>query len=373
MIIEIDKDHLLKAVLIADSVISSKPLNPLLANCCFNVFENNIEIIATDNEIAVKTSIDAISDSNKSFTCSGKRLAQILKEFPGGNVLLDVNESNSIKINSKSGKIKGSYKLIGTSSVDFPEIITIQSKNKIEIDQLILKEMIKKVIYAASTDSIKPVFNGIFFKTEDNKISAVASDSRRLSIVTKEVENNINIEDGIIVPLKTIHEVYKLLNSGKCIFSVQDKQCSFKIGNTEIISRLIDGQFPNYKQVIPKDFKSECIIDNKLLIESLRRVMIFSKEPTYKIICKFMKNNLKIEAKTPELGEGEETIDIELKGEEDITIGINAEYIMESIKEIDSFGLKISLTGQMNPLTFMSESDPSYIAVIMPIQIKNAD
>ncbi|MBN1501386.1 MAG: DNA polymerase III subunit beta [Spirochaetes bacterium] len=373
MIIEIDKDHLLKSVIIADSVISSKPVNPLLANCCFNVTENNIEIIATDNEIAVKTYIDAISDSKKSFTCNGKRLSQILKEFPVGNVIIDINESNIIKINSKSGKIKGSYKLIGTSAEEFPEIISVSSKNMIEFDQVVLKEMIKKVIYAASTDSIKPVFNGIFFKTDGNKISTVASDSRRLSIVTKEIENNIKIDEGIIIPLKTIHEIYKLLNAGKCIFSVQDKQCCFKIGDTEIISRLIDGQFPNYKQVIPKDFKAECIVDNKLFMESLRRAMIFSKEPTYKIICKFTKNNLHIEAKTPELGEAEEYIDIELKGEEDITLGINAQYIMESVKEIDSLGLKISLTGQMSPVTFMSENDSSYIAVIMPIQIKNAD
>lgn len=373
MKIEIDKDHLLKAVIIADSIIPSKSVNALLGNCCFTVSNDNVEIMGTDEEIKVRSCTDVVSDGNISFTCDGKRFSQILKELPKGSVFLDIAENNVIKINSKSEKIKGSYKLIGTSADDFPSMSKIPEGNAIELDQAVLKEMIRKVIYAASHDSVKPVFNGIFFKTEENNLTLVASDSRRLSMISREIKGSINLNDGIIIPLKTINEVYKLLSEGVCYFSVENKQCYFKINDTEIESRLIDGQFPNYKQVIPKDFKSECNLDNKLFIESLRRVMIFTKEPSFKIICNFKKDNLNIEANTPELGEAEENIPIDSSADEEIKLGINAQFIMDSVKEIDSYGLKICLTGPMSPVAFMAENDDNFVSVVMPIQIKNAE
>lgn len=371
MIIEIDRDHLLKTVIIAESAVPSKPVNPILANCCFHVYKDFINIVATDNEIAVKTKVDAISDNEISFTCDGKRLSQILKEFPKGSILIKVSDSFTIEINSKSDKIKGSYKLIGTSAEDYPDINSVETEKSIDIDQVVFKDMIKKVVYAASNDSIKPVFNGIFFNTEGSNLIAVSSDSRRLSISRKAIDADLDMGEGIIVPLKTIHEISKLLNVGLCSFSFNENQCFFKIDNTEIISRLIEGNFPNYKQVIPKDYKSECVIDNQTFVESVRRAMIFTREPTFKIICSFSKDQLHIEAKTPDLGEAEESIDIEMDKDESVTLGINAQYIMDAVKEIESLELKVCLTGEMSPVTFLSESDDSYQAIVMPIQIKS--
>lgn len=373
MRIEIDKDHLLKSVTTADQIVPAKAINALLGNCCFTITKDSLEVLGTDEEIKVRSCTDAISDSEFSFTCSGKRLSMILKELPKGVVVLDVDENNQISIKSKSEKIKGNYKLIGTSADEFPEMSQISKEKSIELDQAILKEMIRKVAYAASHDSIKPVFNGIYFKTNGNELTLVASDSRRLSLITREISGSIDLDEGIIIPLKTINEVSRLLSTGTCLFSVDNNQCYFKIGETEIESRLIDGQFPNYNQVIPKEFKSECIVDNKYFIETLKRTMIFTREPSYKIVCSFSKESLDIEAKTPELGEAEESIPIEMTNDENIKLGINAQFIMDSVKEIDSYGLKICITGPMSPVAFMSEDDEKSISVVMPIQIKNAE
>lgn len=371
---QIDKDMLLKSVSIADSIIASKNVNTILGNCLFNVSKDNLEIISTDNEIAIRTNIDVVADSNFSFTANGKRLAQILKELPKGEVELSVNESFLINMNSLSKDIKGKYKIVGTSNNDYPDVPEVNIENSIEINQSILKDMIRKVVYAAATDSIKPVFNGLFFLTDNNSnLTAVASDSRRLSLVTRNIESNIDLGEGIIIPLKTIHEISRLLSIGTCTFSIKGNQCFFKIGNTEIISRLIEGNYPNYKQVIPKEKLFEASVDHKKFIETVRRIMIFTKEPVYKVLLNFDSDKLNVEAKTAEYGEADEDLAISKDSSEKITIGINSQYVMDCVKEINDDNIKIGITGEMSPVTFTSENDENFVSIVMPIQLKNAD
>ena len=373
MKINVDKISLLKSITIADSIISSKSINTILTNCLFNVSQNEIEIISTDNEIAVRTKVEAVSDTNTSFTANGKKFSSILKELPDDELEINIDDSLHIDIKSKSQNIKGHFKLIGVDAEEYPEIPEFSFDNSIEIEQSILKEMFKKVIYAASTDTIKPVFNGIFFTFDDKgNLTTVATDSRRLSIITRNVNREIEIGEGVIIPLKTIHEIFRILEtSGNCVFSLTNKQFFFKVNNTEVISRIVDGQFPNYKQVIPKDYIQEVIIDTKKLLESIRRTMIFTREPANKIVLNFKKNSLLIEAKTPELGEAEEEIPIESSKDEQISIGVNAQFLLDSLREVESDTIKCGITGQMSPITIIPENDNAFISVVMPIQIKS--
>ena len=295
-----------------------------------------------------------------------------MKELPKGEIIIDIDDSYCVSIKSK--EIKGNYKLIGTGRLEFPEIPSITSDNIIEFDQNIFKEMIRNVSYAASTDTIKPAFNGLYFISEkEGFLTAVASDSRRLSMCVRQINEGVNIKDGIIVPLKTINEIQKLLYTGSTKFSILGNQCFFKIGNTEIISRLVDGQFPNFKQVIPKDYSIKAVTGTKKLIESLRRIMVFTKEPSFKVILTFANNILKIESKTAELGEAVEEIVIESNNTEKMVIGINSQYLIDSIKEINSHSIVFGLTGQMSPVTISPEDDDKTTAVIMPIQIKSTE
>lgn len=366
---EVDKEILLKAIINSDSAVSSKNASTVLGNCHFNIDNSVLTVTGTDNEIAVRSKVDVSSNETFSFMLSGKKIIQILKELPKGVINIDIDSSYSIAIKSK--ELKGVYKLLGSSDEEFP-VIDIKNKDFVEFDQNILKEMIRNVIYAASTDSVKPSFNGVYFISDnDNNLSLVASDSRRLSLCSRKIDQPINVKEGIIVPLKTIQEVSKILSSGKAVFSVTGNQCYFQIGKTEIISRLVDGQFPNFKQVIPKDYTLKTVIENKKLIEVLRRVMVFTKEPSYKIVMSFNKNILSLEAKTPELGEAREDIAIESSSDENITVGINAQYMMDAIKDLNSVSVEMCLTGQMNPVTILPENDSNSLAVIMPIQIKN--
>ncbi|MDM7988270.1 MAG: DNA polymerase III subunit beta [Smithella sp.] len=374
MVIHIDKESLLKSINIADSIISSKNINTILSNCLFNVSKNNIEIISTDNEIAIRTKVDAKSDKSISFVVNGKKFSSILKELPNDEISLNINESLSIDITSKSKDVKGHYTLIGMAADEFPEIQHFMDENSIEIDQGVLREIIRKVIYAASGDTIKPVFNGIFLISDaKGNVTSVSTDSRRLALITRPVKQDINFGDGIIIPLKTVNEVYRLLeSSGSCMFSFNNNQCFFKISNTEIVSRIVDGQFPNYKQVLPKEYMMEVEINTRKFLDSVKRAMIFTREPANKIIVNVQKNKMIIQASTPELGEAEEELAVTCSRDEKISIGINAQFLIDALKEVDSDQIKCGITGQMSPVTITPLGDSNYTSIIMPIQIKSS-
>ncbi len=371
MRISVNKNQLASGIEIAESVISSKNINTILSNCLFEVEKDFIKIISTDNEISVCTTIESQSDSNISFTANGKKFSSILKLLPDNVIEVDIDKNMTVNINSNS--VKGKYKILGTDSSEYPELPETINKNLIEIDQIVLKEMIKKVIYSSALDSIKPVFNSIYIVSETKgTLTLIATDSRRLSMITRNIAPEAYLEEGIILPLKTVNEIYRLLgNDGICSMSFSNNQCYFKINNTEIISRVVDGQFPNYKQIIPKEYKLKAIIETAKIMDSVKRAMIFTREPSNKIFMTFEKDLLKIEANTPDLGNAEEDVEIESDGNEKIYLGINSQFLLDSIKHIDSYSFICGITGQMSPMTIIPENDNNYISVIMPIQIKN--
>jgi DNA polymerase-3 subunit beta len=164
-----------------------------------------------------------------------------------------------------------------------------------------------------------------------------------------------------------------LESTGTCNFTVANNQCFFRIGKTDLISRIVDGQFPNYKHVIPKDHVIETLIETKSFLDSIRRAIIFTNEPSYKVILNFSPGKLIINASTTDVGEAEEEIILETAFENSMVLGINAQFLIDSLREIDSPYVKCGITGQMNPLTLTPQDDPNYVSVIMPIQIKTSD
>jgi DNA polymerase III subunit beta len=375
MRIEADKDILLKSISVVDSLIPSRSVNAILANCLFNISKDKIQISATDNEIGIKTAFDAAADQEMSFTVNGARLASLLKEMPGGLIAIDIDDSYQIAVNTKSSDVKGDFTLLGTSGENFPEIPDFYEKGAVEINQSDLKDMIRKVIYAAATDTIKPFFNGVFFVSQSREnLTLVATDSRRLSIITRNLKNEIDLDEGIIIPLKAVHELQRLLGSdGTCSFSMQENQCFFKIGGTQFVTRTIDHKFPNYKQVIPKEQDIAVNVSRNKFQDSLKRALIFTRPPANTVICHFKKDLLTIEVKTSELGECVEEIIVDSDIKEDMSIGLNAQFLYESIKEMDSETINIGITGQMSPVKFIPDNDPDFISVIMPIKIKESE
>ncbi len=371
MRIEVDRDNILRAIGIADTVVSSKNINTILSNCLFNVSKDHIEIASTDNEIGIRTSVEAISDSSLSFTVNGKRFAGILKELPKGTVIAEIDSSYYVSVISK--ELKGQYRLVGTAKGEFPDIPHFDDEQAVEVDQGVFRDAIRKVVYAAATDLVKPSFNGVYFVSEDfGTINAVATDSKRLSVVTIPVDKSVKLDEGVIIPLKTVHEVMRLLgNYGTCRFYLGKTQCFFRIGETELVSRVVDGQFPNYRQVIPHENKMNAVVPLKPLLEALKRVIVFTKEPSFKTVLHFSRETLKIEAKTQDLGEAEEEIAIEMDNDDSITVGMSAQFLIDAIKELGDDEITLGLTSQLSPVVITPSKSKDCKSVIMPIQIKS--
>lgn len=372
MMIEVDKNQLVKAATVADSVVSSKSINVLLTQCLFTVNNDTLDITGTDNEIGIKTSVEVIADGTIQFTLNGKRLVGLLKEFPDGMITLNVN-NNNVSISSKSGVVKGQYILVGGSPDAYPVMPQFNVKKAIEIEQQILKEMLGKTIHAAAHDTVKPIFNGVYMSSEEEKsLTVVATDSRRLAMVKSVMSGTINIKEGVVLPLKTVNEVIRLLGSKEtCSIAFDENRCLIKVGKTEVVSRIIDGQFPDYKQVLPKDFLMKAVIEVKKLRDALNRIKNFTNEPSWRILLTFNTTTLKIEASYPDQGEGQEEVPIESDCKEPLTIGINVQFVLDLLKEIDSFGIVICATGVMSPLVLYPEDNINFRSVIMPIQIRS--
>ncbi len=371
MKIRTDKSSLYRNIVTADSIITGKSVNSILNYCLFKVYKDEMFIISTDKEIVIKTRIDCESDDEFSFTADGKKMSQILKEMSDGEINLTVEDNI---LNIKSPLIKGNYKVVIASGDDFPESEPETFGNFIDIDQVKLKNSLKKVMYSASYDSVKPVFNGVYIESEKNdEVNFVSSDSRRLSL-KKEVlpeSSSAGMMQGIIIPLKTINEIFRLLDNGSCQFSSTNRQCCFRIGSTIIISRLVDGSFPDFRKVVPVNFEDSVVCNTKSFSDCMRRIMVFTREPTFKVMLRFLEDKVEISAKTPELGEAIEEVFIERKKSEEIVIGINGQYLMDSLKEIETLSFSMNITGSLSPLTIAPEDDTSFISVIMPLQLKN--
>lgn len=374
MKIETSKDALLKSVMIADSIVSTKAVNAILMNCLFRVFSDEIEIMATDNEIGIRTKVPASADVEGAFCVSGKRFASIVRELPDGVIELTVNDRHVIDIRSQSGKVSGRYSVIGTSGETYPDVPTFGDEDCIEIDQAVFKRMLRRVMYAASTDTVKAVFNGVYMVSEQTgSIATVASDSRRLAMTSAKIGGSSAVAEGIILPLKAAREVYALLgNEGSCRAFIGKNQCFFRVGNTEVVSRVIGGQFPNYQQVIPREHLLRVTIKRDFFLESLRRAINFTVDPVNKVVLFFDAGRMRIEAKSPDFGESEEELAITSNGGEAIEIGVNAHFLIDALKEIETDVVRIGITGQKSPMTLAPDSDETYVSVIMPLTVKSA-
>lgn len=367
----VDKDILLKSLLIADSIVSTKPTSHILSLCLFNVINGKLEIIATDKEIMIKTSVDIRHENDFSFLTNGKKLANIIREFPKGEISFELEENYSIMLKSKS--IKGEYVLVGMPSDEFPEFKKIDEVVSFEMHQSEFKDMLRKVSYAMATDNIKPAFCGIYFVTEEvGKLTAVATDAKRLSLFTVQNQYFNELKEGVIVPNKAISEMMKILsNVGKCVFAIGTNMCSLEADSTIIISRLVDGVFPNYRQVIPRDFIETIVVDRRGLIETLKRVQIFASEPLYKVIFRSQNGVLKVFSETQDFGRAVEEINVVMMNDQDLQFALNSNHLYDSLKEIDDDEVEIKIMTVNSPIVICPKGKKEEMSVIMPIQIKS--
>ncbi len=365
------KDELLKGIQIAQLAISSKTNLPILANFLLETHKDKIKMAATDLEIGIKCYIKGEIVKKGSISVPARKFIDIVKELPEDETHINVKDN---QISITSGKAK--FSITGLSSEEFPVLPEFTQKEYIEINAALLKEMIQKTVFAVSRDESHYVLNGIYFMIEENIMKMVATDGRRLCSITKEISNLITKKEKIeiIVPSKALNELKNLLNTvadekeKKIKMAISENQIIFKIDETILISRLIEGRFPTYEQVIPSSSKMKVKIDVQQLFKSTRRVAVLTNERSNSVKYILNNNKIKILANTVGLGEAEDEINIDYDKEQ-MEIAYNPNYVMDILKNIDTPEIYLELNEPLSPGVIKPVENKDYLCVIMPMKI----
>ncbi|MFH1046463.1 MAG: DNA polymerase III subunit beta [Candidatus Omnitrophota bacterium] len=359
----IGKEVLVKAIQVLQSAVSAKATLPILSNFLIEAQKGKIYMAATDLDVGISLTIEAEVIEEGGITVPAKRFSDIVKDLPEGNVDIQVRKNNSISIESK----KCFFKLMGLPKEEFPKLPKLQDKETLEISQPFLKNMIALTSFAVSHDETKYILNGVLFVVKGKKIRLVATDGRRLALMERDLEISADFQKEVIVPIKAIQELMRnLKDEGTLKIIFGENQISFQFDNIVLISRIIEGQFPNYEQVLPKESKEKIVIDRETFLWATKRVANLTSPDSQSIKIDLFKDKIIFSKNSPDMGEAKEEIDIEHKGEE-FSVGFNPQYLLDALKSLKTQTVSLELTGPESPGIIRTQEE--YIYIVLPMQL----
>ena len=358
----IQKDELIKGLQLVQSVIASHTTLPILYNVLVTAEKDKIVLVATDLSVSIRCCLAATVAKTGSSSFNAKTLFSIARELPQDICEFQVEDKNRALIQCG----QSSYKLLGISADDFPGVPPMKSADSFTIDQSLLKDMFLKTIYAASDDESRLILNGAYLSIKGQKMVIVATDGRRLALAEKEVEIPTEKKVSCVIPAKTIHELTKALaNEGQVKISTTDNMASFEMEHCTIISKLIEGVYPNYQQVIPSQCEERITVERESLLGALRRTAIVSNERNPSVKVSITKNQMQIMASDNDIGEANEQIPIKYSGKS-ITMTFNPDYLMDPLKYLSSDDVAIEFSDELSPAVV--KSNIPFIYVLMPLR-----
>lgn len=359
-----EKGEFLKIIQTVQNAISAKSTLPILSNILIEINKNSLKMTATDLDIGISSKTPIAHEVEGSITLPAKKLMDVIKELPD-NAKINVTTKKNNTTTIECGKII--FRITGLPKDEFPTPPDFQNKDKITIDKKTLKDMISLTLFAVSRDETRYVLNGVLTIIKQKTIKLVATDGRRLAVIEKELPKQTLIEKKIIIPTKTIQELERLLTEeGVVTISFDENQVMFNLGETTIISRLIEGEFPNYEQVVPQESKDKVVIDRNTLLAATKRASIFTNQDSLVVRMDISKNKMVISKNTPFMGEVKEEVEVAYKGK-NISIGFNPHYIIEVLKNLDPGEIKFEITDSEKPGVIRLGNEYTY--VVLPMQI----
>ncbi len=371
MIVIIDKTKFFKAINIAESVISTKELRHMLSNILLRTKGNELELIATDLEIGIRMGLEAQVEVQGSIAVPAKKFSQAIREFRGNTIRMSVGEDEKVTITDVSGITKASIRIMGTSADEFPPMPVPESNDYVPFPSGTLIEMIRKTSYASAEEDARYVFNGLYFISKEKTLTVVATDGRRLAKIDRVMDNDLPFTSGVILPNKAVKELLRLLDAGtesSVAFDQADKKLFFRIGEINLICKLIDGQFPDYNVVIPQRLEYTVDINGAGFGNAIRQVAVMAAEPTRQIRLQFGSDTLSIKASTPDLGEAEDGVPVNFTGPE-TTIAFNSNYLLDILRIIETEDVKFGFSSPSSPAVIMDPKDEAFRSVIMPMKL----
>ena len=310
--------------------VPNKATLPILETILFQSEENSIKLSATDLEISIIQHVQADVEEAGSVAIPARRLLETLRQLPNITVFFEVDERNNVLFKTD----KGTYKLVGDDSDDFPEVPDLFDGVTIESDTDVVQQAINKTLFAVSNDDLRPAMMGVYFQLGPNASQFVSTDGHRL--VKYSTQDITTSEDhSFIVPDKALALIQKSISDEQTTLQVTQNHVSFKSGDTQLITRLINEQYPNYESVIPRDNDKFLTIGKDQMLSTVKRVSIFSSSTTRQIRLQLESDKLTIRAEDLDMSsEAKETIECDYNNES-MEIGFNAKYLSDVLQNID--------------------------------------
>lgn len=370
---KINRDHFSSGLQQVLNVVSPRATMPILGNVLIEAEDDQISLTTTNLDLGIRCSIKAQVGESGAVTLPVRRLATIIRELPNPDVSVETTGDHQTKVTSGGSM----FRIMGIGKEEFPSLPTFSKDRTFVMDQDQLGNMLRSVAYAQSSDEARYTLNGVYFNFADGKLSLVATDGRRLALISKELEFPPEQSGSIIIPAKTAGELLRLLDLGKQVsISFSDRQVAFDLetddeskgmtGRLNLISKIVEGNYPNYQQVIPKETHQRIKLERELLLQCVHRAALVSSDKSNTVRLKVSPNLLEITASSPDFGEAHESMAISYDGPE-IEVAFNPYFMMDPLKALTKDEVFFELKDELSPGVFKSLE--SFICVIMPLRL----
>ncbi|EOC99434.1 DNA polymerase III subunit beta [Caldisalinibacter kiritimatiensis] len=364
MKVKVNQKELSKAVGTVQKAITSKTTLPILNGILIETKKNKLKLTGTDLEIGIETYIDCEVIESGTIVIPSKIFGDIIRKLPNLDIVIEVNDDNKVHISCGHSD----FNILGQPAMEYPELPKINDDISFKIPKDLLKNMIRQTVFAAAQDEIKPILTGALLEVNNGKASLVALDGYRLAVKTTSIDCNNDIK--VVIPSKTLNEVNKILEDDDSDVTIMftSSHVLFDLGHSVIISRLLEGEFINYKDIIRNEYKSRVKVKTKDIQESIERASLLAREGKNNLVKFDISDEGMTITSNSDIGNVVENIDIDLEGN-DIKIGFNSKYILDAIRVIDSEEIYMNLVSSVNPCIIKPVDDDSYTYLVLPVRL----
>ncbi|MCR4440566.1 MAG: DNA polymerase III subunit beta [Peptococcaceae bacterium] len=360
------KENLLFGVSAVQKAVSTKTTLPILSCIRIEARENSLYFSATDLEIGIECHVPVEVIEEGIVIVPAKHFSEIIRKLPESPIKMMQENENLLTITYEESQLV----LKTFSDSDFPSIPDVKGEQEIIIKSACFKQMIRQTVFSAGTDEIKLIFSGVLFEGEGDVLRMISTDTHRLALRQGKILNNIELMESFIIPAKILIELARLIHDEDetCYITVTKNLACFKTANIRIITRLLEGQFPNYRQVIPTNYSAKIKASNKRFSDAVERISLFTLlQDTSNTINISIENNTMIISSQSEIGQGYEQIAVEKEGEP-VNISFNARYLLDVFKVIEEDTVSLDFTGPLSPCIVRPVDNESFIYLLLPVR-----
>ena len=371
---KINQDHFSNGLQQVLNVVGSRATMPILSNVLIEAEEGHISLTTTNLDLGIRCRIKADVSEPGGITLPVRKLATIVRELPQNDVFIETGDNNQAKITS-GGSL---FKIMGISTEEFPPLPTFENRHVFELSQTEIVSMLKSVSYGQSNDENRYILNGVYFNFADAKLTLVATDGRRLALTALDTEISEDNAGSLILPAKTVAELERLMGKGEKVkIAFNDRQAAFEISIDDtsdtglvdhlyLVSKIVEGNYPNYRQVIPKETEHRVKIERELMLECVHRAALVTSDKSNSVKLKMSKNLLEISGSSSEFGESHESMAIAYDGP-DVQVAFNPQFLMEPLKALTKDEVFFEFKDELSPGLFKTLDN--FICVIMPLRL----